>query len=73
MIEANMPEDMWPEAYNTAAYIANRTPIGRLKWKTPFEMFITQKPIIGHMHPFGCRAYAIDLKILKLNKMRPRA
>ena len=73
MIEANMPEDMWPEAFNTAAYIANRTPTERLKWKTPFEMFASQKPMIGHMHPFGCRAYAMDLKIPKLNKMRPRA
>ena len=73
MVGSNIPENMWPHAYKTAAYIANRTPTKRLGWKTPFEAFTKSVPTIAHMHPFGCRAYPLIYKIPKLQKMRPRA
>ena len=72
MIEANMPDSMWNEAYKTAGYIANRTPTKRLGWRTPFEMFTKSVPAMAHMHPFGCRAYPLIHKIKKLDKMNPR-
>ena len=73
MIEANMPRNMWPEAYRTAAYIANRTPTKRLAWETPFKGFTKETPMMGHMHPFGCRAYAVEHNLPRKEKMLPRA
>ena len=73
MVEANMPDSMWNEAYKIAGYIANRTPIKRLGWRTPFEMFIKSMPTMAHMHLFGCRAFPLIHKIPKLAKMSPRA
>ena len=55
------------------AYTANRTPIKRLDWKTPFEMFTKSISLIAYMHPFGCRAYAMIPKIRRLDKILPRA
>ena len=71
--EANMPDNMWPEAYMTAGYVLNRTPVKKLSWKTPFKAFTKQVPSIAHMHPFGCKAYVVEHKIPKLEKMRERA
>ena len=73
MVEATMPAEMWPEAYMTAAYAANRTPTERLAWKTPFERLTKSIPMMGHMHPFGCKAYVVDHHIQALDKMLPRA
>ena len=71
--EASIPHNMWPEAYRMAGYVANRTPIKKLAWKTPFEGFTKDIPMLGHVHPFGCRAYAVEDNIPKLEKMAPRA
>ena len=73
IIGANMPSDLWPEAYLTACYIANRTPTKRHAWKTPFELFIKSIPSIAYLHPFGCRAYPLIYNISRLQKMSPRA
>jgi hypothetical protein len=33
-IEAKIPENLWPEFFNTAVYITNRTPTKQLGWLT---------------------------------------
>ena len=68
-----MPGSMWPEAYWTAGYIGNRTPVKRLIWKTLFQGFSKDIPMMGHTHPFGCRAYAVKHGILRREKMLLRA
>ena len=73
MVEAGLPDELWNEAYMAAGYTGNRTPTKRFDWKTPFEMFTRSKPGLAHMHPFGCRAYVVQHKIPKLEKMQPRA
>jgi hypothetical protein len=72
-IEANLPANMWPEVVKAAGYTANRTPVRRLSWKTPFEAVLKHKPRLAHMHVYGCRAYPLDHHIPKKNKLEPRA
>ncbi|RDL36452.1 uncharacterized protein BP5553_05804 [Venustampulla echinocandica] len=73
IISARIPFNLWPEAYQMAAYLANRRPILALSWKTPFESVKGYKPRLGHLHPFGCKAYALIKGIPRSQKMRPRA
>jgi len=56
-LEACLPDSWWEFAFATATHVYNRTPIKRLKWKTPQEIFTGEKPKISYLHVFGCRAY----------------
>jgi hypothetical protein len=70
---ANLPHKLWPWATQCAGYIMNRTPSRRLQWKTPFEKVENKKPSLGHLKVYGCKAYALDKNIPKLQKMKDRA
>jgi hypothetical protein len=72
-IAANLPANLWPETVKTAGYLNNRTPKRHLGWKTPIEALTEQKPSLSHLHVYGCRAYALDKHIPRLDKLRPRA
>jgi len=56
-LEACLPDSWWEFAFATATHVYNCTPIKRLKWKTPQEIFIGEKPRISHLRVFGCGAY----------------
>jgi len=56
-LEACLPDSWWEFAFATAIYVYNCTPIKRLKWKTPQEIFIGEKPKILHLCIFGYGAY----------------
>lgn len=72
---------MWPEAYRSAVYILNRTPMKQLGWKTPHEVAYSEskakklicKPYIGNLYKFGSRAYARVNNIPRTDKVKPRA
>lgn len=72
-IAAGLPAHLWDEASNTAVYLINRTPTRRLEWKTPFEAVTKSKPQHAHLHPYGCKAYALLKHIPKTQKHDPRA
>jgi hypothetical protein len=72
-LEANLPQNLWPEIAKAAAYLGNRTPAKRLNWKTPFELVMGMKPSLAHLRPYGCRAYALNKNIPKLDKLEARA
>ena len=42
-----------------APYILNRCPTKALQSITPYETWHGKKPSIGHLHVFGCLAYAL--------------
>lgn len=44
---------------DTSIYLLNRTPIAKLGWRIPYEMVTHQNPLLAHLHPIGCRAYAL--------------
>jgi hypothetical protein len=73
IIGANLPTNLWPEAYKAAGYLANRTVVDKLDWKTPFESVKGYQPNYSHLHVFGCKAYALDHHIPRSRKLDPRA
>jgi hypothetical protein len=72
-IHANLPSNLWSELVKTAGYLLNRTPNRRNGWKTPLEAATGIIPSLAHLHPIGCKSYALIHNIPKLQKMEPRA
>ena len=68
-----MLENLWPRTYDYAYYAANRTLIKKYGWKILFELFIGRILIITHIYIFGCKAYVVNYKMLKLHKIVLRA
>lgn len=72
-IKANLPHSVWPELYKTAAYLLNRTPRRKLKWKTPFEAVFGYQPALFHLKIVGCKAYMYDNNAQKGHKLDEKA
>ena len=62
-----LPQRLWAEAVNTAAYLLNRLPFSRQKEKTPFELWHGKKPDVSHLKVFGCDAFRMDPHRKKLD------
>jgi len=59
LMTANMPLSFWGQASLCATYLLNRSPSKGLKLKsTPYEELHSQRPYLGHIRTWGCRAYA---------------
>lgn len=54
---AGLPDSMWLEAVNTAAYLSNRVTCSLDQKKTPYEHWFGKKPELDHLRIFGCDAY----------------
>jgi hypothetical protein len=54
---SSLPESLWGEALKTAVYLLNRVP-SKAVTKTPYELWVGKKPIIKHLHIWGCPAEA---------------
>lgn len=72
-IDGRLPKNLWPWLLDSAVYLLNRTPTAKLNWMTPFEKVTTKKPFLGHLHPIGCKAFALRRDIAKRDKMEERA
>ncbi|KAI0992896.1 hypothetical protein K3495_g15288, partial [Podosphaera aphanis] len=72
-IEANLPQDLWPQLVVTVGYIMNRTPSRRLGWKTPFECVYGYKPPLSHLDIIGSKVYVLNKNIPRLDKLLARA
>jgi hypothetical protein len=57
ILESGLEKKYWGEAVNTANYLQNRLP-SRATEKTPYELWESRKPDLGHIHVFGSAAYA---------------
>jgi hypothetical protein len=75
--EGNLPEALWSDIYEAAAYILNRSPTRRLNWETPIGqlelMKGNPKPKGTHIRRFGCRAYALKYNRNQLDRLESRA
>ena len=58
LIDAKLPHKFWAEALFIAVYIRNRSSTKVVKSMTPFEVWTKKKLKVGHLHVFGCDAYA---------------
>ena len=78
-IEAQLPEELYPEFWSTAAYLANRTPTRSRGGKSPWQIVnewlsrTNTKPLLGHLKIYGSRAYVLDNKVPKGHKSSARA
>lgn len=62
-----LPQGLWAELINTAAYILNRTGSSSVQGKSPYELWYNKKPGIKHLRIIGCKCYA---HIPKSNRMK---
>ena len=59
LLAANLPISLWGQESLCAIYLLNRSPTKGLHLRcTPYEVLHGQKPYIGHICTWGCRAYA---------------
>jgi hypothetical protein len=71
IVDANLPKDLWPEAFSAAAHILNRSPVRKLGWKTPFEVLMIMlgrkeiKPFGSNLKVYGCQVYVRKANIPK--------
>ncbi|GKC52815.1 reverse transcriptase domain-containing protein [Tanacetum coccineum] len=54
LADSKLPTTFWAEAVNTACYVQNRVLVVKPHNKTPYELFLSRKPALGFMRPFGC-------------------
>ena len=81
LIDANLPEMLWPYAMDNAVYVNNRLPSSANQDKmSPMETLCSALRIkcpqdIRHLRAFGCRAYVHvkDIHRPRARKMLPRA
>ncbi|KAE9390829.1 hypothetical protein BT96DRAFT_832905, partial [Gymnopus androsaceus JB14] len=50
-------------------HVYNRSPIRRLNWKTPIEIFLRNKPDVSYFRTFGCGAYVFIPRAQWKNKL----
>lgn len=72
-IDADLPTFLWNEIIRTAGYLANRTPMAKHGWKTPWELVAWSPPNLAHLHQFGCKAYTLNKNIPREQKLEARA
>ena len=59
LLAANLPISLWGQESLCAIYLLNRSPTKGLHLRcTSYEVLHGQKPYIGHIRTWGCRAYA---------------
>lgn len=71
MLQANLPDSLWAEAVNTAAYLRNRSATKCLNGITPIEAWSQQKPYVGYFRTIGSKTIALN-KGQKGRKFQPK-
>jgi len=71
LLQSGVPNSLWAEAINTAAYIRNRCPTKVLEDSTPIETWSNEKPYVGFMRIFGSKVVALEKKPFK-SKFEPK-
>lgn len=71
LLQSGVPDSLWAEAINTAAYIRNRCPTKLLENLTPMEAWSFEKPYVGFMRIFGSKVIALEKKPFR-GKFEPK-
>ncbi|KAF7573884.1 hypothetical protein PtrM4_055070 [Pyrenophora tritici-repentis] len=72
-IDGRLPMELSNECCLVAVYLLNRTPVESLGWKTPYEVVRGQKPSAAHLNVVGARAYVLNNKLKRGEKLESRA
>ena len=54
---AELGQEFWAKAVDTACYLVNRSPSSVLEDRTPQEVWTSKKPSLSDLRVFGCDAY----------------
>ncbi|GKA69247.1 retrovirus-related pol polyprotein from transposon TNT 1-94 [Tanacetum coccineum] len=54
LADSKLSTTFWAKAVNTACYVQNKVLVIKPHNKTPFEIFLVEKPALSFMRPFGC-------------------
>lgn len=71
-IQAGLPKSLSNELVITATRITNVTPTKSIQWKTPYELVYGRQPSVAHFSQIGCKAYVLDKKLKKADKLESR-
>ena len=69
---AGLSNGFWIYAVKAKLHAYNVTPIKRIDYKTPTELWSGNKPNISHLRVFGCQAWVHILKKRRL-KLEPKS
>ena len=72
-IDGRLPMELSNECCLVAVYLLNRTPTEALGWRTPYEVVRGQKPSAAHLNVVGARAYVLNNKLKRGEKLESRA
>jgi hypothetical protein len=72
-IDGRLPMELSNECCLVAVYLLNRTPVELLGWKTLYEVVHGQKPSVAHFNVVGARAYVLNNKLKRGEKLESRA
>ncbi|MBW0477922.1 hypothetical protein O181_017637 [Austropuccinia psidii MF-1] len=68
---ANLPNQYWAKAINTAVFLSNMSPTPLRGNKTPYQLWSNNPPRLRRLRIFGCRAVIYNLKIRCSWKLSP--
>ncbi|GJT66391.1 putative ribonuclease H-like domain-containing protein [Tanacetum coccineum] len=54
LVDSKLPTTFFAEAVNIACYVQNRVLVTKPHNKTSYGLFLSRKPDLGFMRPFGC-------------------
>src|SRR5258706_12656043 len=66
---ANLSDGFWQDAVGTAVHLINRSTRTGLKQMTPEESWLGTRPDIANLRVFGCPAYVLIPKELRVGKL----
>jgi hypothetical protein len=72
-IDGQLPMELSNECCLVAVYLLNRTPVEALGWRTPYEVVRGVKPSAAHLNVVGARAYVLNNKLKRGEKLESRA
>lgn len=59
LAQSGLPYKFWDDAFVTATYLINRIPNKNIKFLSPLEMLLKQKPSYSHLKAFGCLCFPL--------------
>ena len=71
LASSGLKQGFWEVCTAHAVHVYNNTPMQRLNWKTPMELWTGKPPNLSNFRIFGCKAY-VHVHKDKRNKLQPK-
>lgn len=67
LAHSNMPQSVWPYAFQTAAYLINCLPSHAIQNQCPYEILYKKLPDYKLLRSFGCACYSFLRPLMIIN------